>query len=239
MLPFMVSCWGITLDAKTPSGYTESVKVIESYHGSSQKEILKEFGEPDWKVERDSSTFYIYQWKSSDKDIVFFVIPIPVAGGKSNAYIYCLLLEFDENDKLIKHDMRETIDTDVHVWGIDRFEDDCMDLYPFGASKSEWSLQKEIGTNCPNAELGHADAQKRIGDLYYLGAYGIGVDYTKAYLWYSLSSDGGNYSATEQLLLIEDRLSADELTEAQNQVDAWVPGQCRTDLLNAVEDAYK
>lgn len=239
MSPFMAGCWGITLDAKTPSGYTESVKLIESYHGSSRKVILREFGEPDWKVERNSSTYYIYQWKSSDKDIVFAIIPIPAGGGKSNAYIYCLLLEFDGNDQLIKHDMRDAIDTDVHVWGIDRFEDDCMDLYPFGTSKSEWSLQKEIGANCPNAELGHADAQKRIGDLFYLGAYGIGVNYTRAYVWYSLSAKGGNSNAAEQLLLIQDRLSQDQLSEAQNQVDSWAPGQCQTDLLRAVEDTYK
>ena len=129
MLPLLSGCWGITLDAKTPRGYTESVKLIESYHGSSQKEIVKEFGEPNWKVERDNSTFYIYQWKSSDKDIIFFVIPIPIAGGKSNAYIYCLLLEFDENDSIIKHEIRETIDTSVHPWGLDSFEDNCQILF--------------------------------------------------------------------------------------------------------------
>jgi hypothetical protein len=233
MLPLLSGCWGITLDAKTPSEYTESIKLIESYHGSSQNEILKELGEPDWRVEVNRSTFYIYQWKSSDKDIAFFVVPIPVAGGKSNAYIYCLLLEFDGNDKLINHDIRESIDTDVSVWGIDSFEDDCMDLYPFGTSKSGWSLQNEIETSCPSAELGNSDAQKRIGDLYYMGAYGIEINYTKAYVWYSRSAEGGNSGAAAWLLHIQSRLSPEQLTEAKNQVDKWAPGKCQKDLLEA------
>jgi TPR repeat protein len=45
---------------------------------------------------------------------------------------------------------------------------------------------------CLNADLGHADAQKHIGDLYYHGLYGLNKDLTQAYVWYSLATNNGN-----------------------------------------------
>jgi hypothetical protein len=55
-------------------------------------------------------------------------------------------------------------------------------------------LNKEIGTYCPNAELGHSDAQKKIGDLYYEGLPGLKKDYIQAYVWYSLVKTNGDLS---------------------------------------------
>ena len=204
-------CWGITLDANTPSEYTETKEIVESKYGSTQKEILRALGTPDWTENRNGSTYYIYQWKSSEIDIGFVIIPIPVAA-VTKVDIYCLLLEFDKNDKLIKHEMRETVDPHVHPWGLDRFAKDCMDLYPLYTSKSEWELQQEIATYCPYADLGDAVSQKRIGDLYYLGAYGIEKNIKKAYVWYNLSANGGNNSAAEQLLFIQKILSPDPVS---------------------------
>jgi hypothetical protein len=48
LLPFLLSgCWVIRLEADTPSEYTETKNMIESFYGSTQEDILKVFGEPE------------------------------------------------------------------------------------------------------------------------------------------------------------------------------------------------
>lgn len=99
-------------------------------------------------------------------------------------------------------------------------------------TKNDKKFYKEIGMYCPNAELGHADAQKHIGDFYYFGAYGIKKDVIQAYVWYSLAAKAGDIRAGEVLLRIKPELSPTQLTEAQKLLDEWAPGQCQSNLLN-------
>jgi hypothetical protein len=98
------------------------------------------------------------------------------------------------------------------------------------ATRDAWDLKKDIRTYCPNAELGHADAQAYIGDLHYLGAYGIERNVIQAFVWYSLASTNGNAYATVQLEKIVDQLSPEQLVVAQHQLEQWEPGQCENDL---------
>jgi hypothetical protein len=98
----------------------------------------------------------------------------------------------------------------------------------------EAKLNKEIGTYCPNADLGHADAQKHIGDLYYLGTHGIKRDLILAYVWYSLAAMGENKEATKQLQPLVDELSPHQADEAVRQLLDWKPGQCERDLNDAI-----
>lgn len=97
----------------------------------------------------------------------------------------------------------------------------------------EARLNKEIGTSCPSADLGNADTQKHIGDLFYLGTYGIKRDLVLAYVWYSLAAMGENKEAAKQLNPLVDELSPHQTDEAVRQLLDWKPGQCERDLNNA------
>lgn len=106
---------------------------------------------------------------------------------------------------------------------------------PFRNTGTEWDLQKDIGAYCPNADLGHADAQKHIADIYYFGTYNIDRDLVRAYVWYTLAVNGGNENAEKTLSLVISELTPEQLKEAQNLLKEWAPGQCEDDLNVHVE----
>jgi len=101
-----------------------------------------------------------------------------------------------------------------------------------------WRLNKEIGSYCPNADQGHADAQKHIGDLYYFGTDEINIDLIRAHVWYSLAAKSGNKEASELLDHLVKELSPQQLSKAQIQLDEWKPGQCQRDLMEAIPQGY-
>jgi hypothetical protein len=92
-------------------------------------------------------------------------------------------------------------------------------------------IGKEAGAYCPNADLGHADAQLHIGDIHYHGAYGQNVNPVRAWVWYSLAMQGGDAQAAQQLSRITAELSPEQLAEAQRQLAVWQPGQCAKELV--------
>ena len=101
---------------------------------------------------------------------------------------------------------------------------------PVKLSGTEWDLYKDIGAYCPNADLGDAAAQKHIADIYYFGAYNIDRDLLRAYVWYTLSANGGNENAVKTLSLVISELTPEQLKESQNLLKEWAPGQCEDDL---------
>jgi hypothetical protein len=86
------------------------------------------------------------------------------------------------------------------------------------------------GIYCPNADLGHADAQFYIGDIYYHGGYGQKVSPVRAWVWYSLAAQNGDGQAAEQLTRVTAELTLEQLEEAKRQLVEWKPGQCMQDL---------
>ena len=96
--------------------------------------------------------------------------------------------------------------------------------------RSEWKLRQEAGIYCANADLGHADAQKHIADIYFYGKYNVNKDMQRAYVWYSLAVTGGSDEADTRLGSVESVLTPDQLTEAQRLFEQWEPGQCERDL---------
>jgi TPR repeat protein len=124
------------------------------------------------------------------------------------------------------------IEDDTHQ--IDFFLNDASDdgLY----SESYWQLKKEVGAYCPNADLGHADAQKHIADIYYFGTYHINRDLIRAYVWYTLSASGGDKEAEKLLSQVILELTPDQINEAQSLFKEWVPGLCERDLMKAIPE---
>jgi hypothetical protein len=91
-------------------------------------------------------------------------------------------------------------------------------------------IAKEAGTYCPNADLGHADAQLYIGDIYKYGKYAKIVDPVRAWVWYSLASQNGDEKAKRRVSRLTDELTPEQLEEAKRQLTAWMPGQCIEEL---------
>jgi hypothetical protein len=96
---------------------------------------------------------------------------------------------------------------------------------------TEWLFDRAAGAYCPNADLGHADAQVHLGDIYYHRTYGRRYDPVRAWVWYSLAAQGGDAYAKEQLTQVTADLTPEQLTEAMQQLAAWQPGQCVKDLV--------
>lgn len=107
---------------------------------------------------------------------------------------------------------------------------------PTHVSYKTLELNKEIKAYCQSADSGQADAQKHIGDLYYLGIHGIKRDLILAYVWYSLAAMGENKEVTKQLQSLVDELSPHQVDEAVRKLLDWKPGQCERDLNNAISE---
>ena len=102
--------------------------------------------------------------------------------------------------------------------------------------ETAWRLDREVKTYCPNADLGHADAQTYVGDLHYLGAYDLEKNLIQAFVWYSLAANNGNTHAAVQLEKVVIELSPEQLVEAQHQLEQWESGQCERDLMRAISE---
>jgi len=98
---------------------------------------------------------------------------------------------------------------------------------------SRAKLNKDVGTYCPRADEGDADAQKHIGDLFYHGSHGIRKDPVLAYVWYRLAEMGENKEAAKKLHLVVDELSPQEADAAIRRLVNWEPGQCESQINNA------
>jgi hypothetical protein len=82
---------------------------------------------------------------------------------------------------------------------------------------------------CMSADNGIADSQRRIGDLYYQS--GVKEGLVRAYVWYSLASDGNNTVADNSLSMVIQELAPDQIAQAKHLLNEWKPGYCKTDLL--------
>lgn len=74
------------------------------------------------------------------------------------------------------------------------------------------------------AERGHADAQSNLASLYVTGR-GVPQDYTQAYAWFNLAAEQGDRSAASNRDFVANRLSPEELREAQQMSLMTSPGQ--------------
>lgn len=98
---------------------------------------------------------------------------------------------------------------------------------------SKAKLNKEVGTYCPRADAGDADAQKHIGDLFYYGSHGIRRDPVLAYVWYRLAEMGENKEVVGKIKLLVDEFSTQQADAAVRRLINWEPGQCEHHINNA------
>ena len=111
----------------------------------------------------------------------------------------------------------------------------CLDIFELPTKQ----LIKEIGAYCPNAELGHADAQKHIADIFYFGLFNVEKDPVRAYVWYKLASTNGDIEASSSINKMAKEMSVVQLYEAQQLLVQWEPGHCESDLLERHRELIK
>jgi len=228
----------MTFTAGTPKEYIEKKNTIESFYGSTQEDITRDLGEPEWIESRGGSTYYIYESRQTDT-VVGFVVFLPVVGARDKVKWHCLLLEFDEDNRLVHHESASDSDDDPLVvpiynpMGIK--ERNCLDIFEAPTKR----LIKEIGLYCPNAELGHAYAQKRIADIFNLGLFNVGIDPIRSYVWYNLASTNGDIGASNSISKVVEQMSSAQLSEAQLLLKQWEPGHCEIDLLEMHRELVK
>lgn len=214
-----------------PDEFRENSKLIDSLYGSTSDEIVAQVGQPNWVKNINITTYHIYEWRNTDNYLLFPGLPEP-----HTENWYCILLEFDEDEKLISHDIQTRSASYFPRYTNMNY---CLRVFPsLNAALAPSQLIKEAGIYCPNADLGHSDAQFYIGNLYYNHVL-LKRDIIRAYVWYSLAAMGGYENAASRLQQVKSELTPDQLSMAQNHLETWEPGQCQIDLIEAAHEATK
>ena len=211
----------------TPDEYEIRINTIESLYGKHIQEIYDQIGKPDWVNRINPWTYYIYVWSTEDTAMpVWIVVPIPIIESYREN-LYCLLLKFDEDDKLLFHDTKSLAFTDTHITPVH----ECKIIFPdINESLAARNLVSESRLHCPMADNGNADSQYRIGNIHYYGNYFLERNLIRAFVWYNLSADAGNKQAEDRLNIVASELTSQQLKEAQSQLSNWEPGQCVNEL---------
>lgn len=141
-------------DASDPIYSIDSIKPGVT----TKDELLQKFGEPQWKDPYYSPVKYIYSGHKSHGAMLYIIpfideIRLQQVGQEG----WKVVIHFDENDVVDSISISEKnskYDHSPSKWGQDKVN-------------VEWLKSKEANTYCPNADLGHADAQLHIADLLY------------------------------------------------------------------------
>lgn len=86
---------------------------------------------------------------------------------------------------------------------------------------------------CLAADNEHPNAQIEVGRHISQGIYGIHTDLRRAYVWYSLAARGG---IDTHIRLIRHKMTNKQITEAEQMLVDWEPGQCERDLSQISKD---
>jgi hypothetical protein len=236
-LMLMSGCWGLPFKGGIPDDYSEIKESIETLYGATEDQITSSFGPPTWTVRRKRSTYYIYQSLGKDRAWLWVGYLPTFVFGTTEAHWYCILLQFNEQGVLSSHKFAVEDETTGLYPQLSRTK--CLDTFYSTTMSSATSamLRHEIGSYCPNADLGHADAQKHIGDIYYFAPYLLDKDLVSAYVWYTLSARGGDEDAMKLLGEVISELTAAEMVEAEQHLEHWAPGQCKSQLEEVLSEA--
>jgi TPR repeat protein len=160
-----------------------------------------------------------------------FLLYLPIGIEKTKLKKYCILLEFDKNNRLIRHASARGSDNNPSLGE----ELGCQAVF---AAQTE-NLRRAIRTHCHEADLGNANSQLQIADIYYLGLLNVKKDLTRAYLWYSLAYANGSEVASYRMDDIVKGMSSEQLVLAKKMVEEWEPGMCENALLEGHREFIK
>lgn len=73
------------------------------------------------------------------------------------------------------------------------------------------------------ADQGNAEAQYRLGDLYFNGKGGLKQSYEEAFFWFSLAAQAGPKPFAADRDDTKSRLTAEQLADVQKRLEIWKP----------------
>jgi TPR repeat protein len=76
------------------------------------------------------------------------------------------------------------------------------------------------------AEQGYVNAQLNLGALYFEGK-GVPQDYVQAHIWFNLASANGSTKAADDRELVAQKMTPDQIAEAQRRAREWKPKERR------------
>ena len=236
---------------------------VKTHFQSTEQEIIEQLGPPGLVLRSDPKTYYVYRATADLRRVAGIVLIVPpyfvpfFTAKEEGEALHCLALIFDENGLLQGY---KTATGSEQAWTGTIMPTGPIEI-PLGKEESNCvkALWDEKGRHaveyiakyeriactaniadhaawfCPQADQGIADPQRRIGDLFYCGR-GRGDpsrDIVQAYVWYSVAARGNNTQARSRLTVVEKELSDEELEEARQRLEAWKPGNCVKDLVEA------
>ena len=182
------------------------------------------------------------------------IIPFP------SEYIHYAIINYDEADRVV------SIKSD---WALPAYKDTLswMHLSPIDQEKQQrevdeyraiqeslaiegdaeeqlqmyWdkAIPSSHNSLCRAADQNHPDARYRFGILYEHGSEGLPQDFVRAYYWYTLGANAGSYWSNKAAARIGEKLTLEQIEKTQYLIEAWQPGQCQTDLIEAAHEATK
>lgn len=91
---------------------------------------------------------------------------------------------------------------------------------------------------CRSADQGHLDARYRIGILYEHGSEALPSDYVRAYQWYMMAAEVGAYWAGRAAERIKEKLTPEQMAQAERLISEWRPGQCSLELKITIKEQF-
>jgi hypothetical protein len=246
-------CYAISDPDLWPSDFVQKDKLPELI-GKSEPEVLEELGVPRYVVRETDGVSYLYEKIEKDTLIGVFIY-VPIGFSRKYPEVSCVLLNFDEEGVLREYHTEsggaahgagyEVLDscTDLFVFNDSDLINGCVYARIGGNLRAEDEYQEYLRTSsvdtarlynlCHAADQGHPKAQIEVGRHFGEGVAGAQPNLGLAYVWYSLAIRGC-FSGSE-LQLLKDKMSPQEVAEAEQMLANWKPGQCERDLIRQNE----
>jgi hypothetical protein len=118
----LCGCVGIPAGTSPPASFPKEEK-IEALIGSTSDEVRAELGSPHFTFKSEDKRYFVYQgWGAEHGLILIVYVPVD-AWTREGEVLYCLVLEFDAQDRL----QRAETKSHMGFWTVKR---DCRELFP-------------------------------------------------------------------------------------------------------------
>jgi len=248
-LLLLQGCYAISDPDLWPSDFVQKDKLPE-FIGKSERDVLEELGVPRYVVRETDGVSYLYE-KIEKDTAVFVVLYIPIGFSRKYPEVSCVLLNFDKEGVVREYHTEsggaaygagyEVLNscTDLFVFKHSDLINGCVYARIGGNLKAEDEYQEYLWSSsvdtarlhnlCHAADQGHPKAQIEVGRLFSEGVAGAQPDLGRAYVWYSLAIRGCFVGS--ELQSLKEKMSPQEIAEAEHMLANWKPGQCERDLM--------